>query len=235
MTNLTGSTGAVTQSYSYNAFGNLIGASSQGTLPNPRQFLTKEADSTGLIYFGARYYDPRIGRFITTDPSGMSDGPNVYLYCRNNPVNLMDAWGLCVSLGQRTAFGPGNHLVIILQQSNDKVITIAGDRSGRPNLDSLYGNLISSRDNSADNPKNLRDIVQIKDPLGRSGKNLIRDILNSVSKYKNNLPYDPLVDAAEGYYNSNSYVAGILLDAGITSIPSLPGWRPGEDEPIPLN
>ncbi|MFH0855558.1 MAG: RHS repeat-associated core domain-containing protein [Candidatus Omnitrophota bacterium] len=37
-----------------------------------------------------------MGRFITVDPSGMTDGPNLYLYAKNNPVNLIDLWGLCV-------------------------------------------------------------------------------------------------------------------------------------------
>jgi len=51
--------------------------------------------SSGLVYFGARYYDVGIGRFITPDPLGMIDGPNMYLYCGNEPVNLIDVWGLC--------------------------------------------------------------------------------------------------------------------------------------------
>ncbi|MDO8662137.1 MAG: RHS repeat-associated core domain-containing protein [Candidatus Omnitrophota bacterium] len=100
VTNLTNSTGTNTQTYSYDAFGNLQGLSSKGTVPDLRGFLTKEADSTGLSYFGARYYDPKIGRFITQDPSGMSDGPNLYLYVKNNPVNFVDAWGLCKNPSQ---------------------------------------------------------------------------------------------------------------------------------------
>jgi RHS repeat-associated protein len=36
---------------------------------NTRNFIGKETDSTtGLIYFGARYYDPATGRFISADP-----------------------------------------------------------------------------------------------------------------------------------------------------------------------
>jgi hypothetical protein len=42
-----------------------------------------------------RYYDPLVGRFITPDPMGMIDGPNLYLYCNNDPVNFIDPWGLC--------------------------------------------------------------------------------------------------------------------------------------------
>jgi len=90
--NLSDPTGANLQSYAYYAFGNLLNPAYPN---NNRQFLAKEVDPSGLIYFGARYYDPRIGRFITPDPLGMVDGPNVYLYCLNDPVNLVDLWGLC--------------------------------------------------------------------------------------------------------------------------------------------
>ena len=52
-----------------------------------------------IYFFGARYYSPFMGRFITADPSGMIDGPNLYVYVGNNPVNLVDVWGLC---GEKT-------------------------------------------------------------------------------------------------------------------------------------
>jgi len=51
---------------------------------------TTEAD-TGLIYMRARWYDPVLGRFISEDPAG--DGVNWYMYCNNNPVNMVDSNG----------------------------------------------------------------------------------------------------------------------------------------------
>lgn len=92
VSNLSGISGTNIQSYSYDAFGNTL---TPVTLNNIHQFLTKEADPSGFIYFGHRYYDPAIGRFITPDPLGMIDGPNVYLYAGNDPVNLVDLYGLC--------------------------------------------------------------------------------------------------------------------------------------------
>ncbi|MFA5337353.1 MAG: RHS repeat-associated core domain-containing protein [Candidatus Omnitrophota bacterium] len=79
--------------YVYDSFGSIV--KSTATTPNNRQFLTKEQDKTGLVYFGKRYYNSSIGRFITPDPSGMVDGPNLYVYCNNDPVNFVDLWGLC--------------------------------------------------------------------------------------------------------------------------------------------
>ncbi|MFH0855559.1 MAG: RHS repeat-associated core domain-containing protein [Candidatus Omnitrophota bacterium] len=91
--NLTNATGASVQAYGYDAFGNIVTQSGSST--NDNKFLTKKMDVSGLIYFGARYYDPRIGRFISRDPLGFVDGPNPYLYCLNDPINLVDPWGLC--------------------------------------------------------------------------------------------------------------------------------------------
>jgi len=53
----------------------------------------KEDDETGLKYFGARFYDPETGRFLTLDP--VKDGANWYSYCNDNPVGMVDPDGKC--------------------------------------------------------------------------------------------------------------------------------------------
>lgn len=42
----------------------------------------------------ARVYDFAIGRFTQRDQLGMRDGPNLYIYCQSDPVNLVDPFGL---------------------------------------------------------------------------------------------------------------------------------------------
>lgn len=54
----------------------------------------KERDTTGLYYYGYRYYQPWIGRWLNTDPAGTVDGLNLYRMVRNNPVTLQDPNGL---------------------------------------------------------------------------------------------------------------------------------------------
>jgi uncharacterized protein RhaS with RHS repeats len=47
---------------------------------------------TDLYHYGARYYDPNIGRFTSPDPSGQEQNP--YLYAEGDPVNRIDPNGL---------------------------------------------------------------------------------------------------------------------------------------------
>ncbi|MFA5115762.1 MAG: RHS repeat-associated core domain-containing protein [Candidatus Omnitrophota bacterium] len=90
---VTNSAGVVIQTYDYDAFGYITAQT--GALTAKYAYKTKEySPETGLVFFGARYYNPLIGRFITPDPSGMVDGPNVYLYCLNDTINEIDLWGL---------------------------------------------------------------------------------------------------------------------------------------------
>lgn len=51
--------------------------------------------NTGLVQFGARWYDPQIGRWISKDPIGFAGADtNLYAYVGGNPVNYMDPTGL---------------------------------------------------------------------------------------------------------------------------------------------
>ncbi|VWB16539.1 FG-GAP/YD repeat-containing protein [Burkholderia lata] len=53
----------------------------------------KERDATGLYYYGLRYYQPWLGRWLNPDPAGTIDGLNLYRMVRNNPVTLGDEDG----------------------------------------------------------------------------------------------------------------------------------------------
>ena len=56
---------------------------------------TKRQDPhTGFVCFGARDYIPQLGRWLTPDPAGFSDGPNLYAYVHNSPLTHFDPYGL---------------------------------------------------------------------------------------------------------------------------------------------
>ena len=93
---LTNAAGSVTDTYDYTAFGQL--ARSSGSTANNYMFAGEQLDpASGLYYLRARYMDPRVGRFISTDPfAGVLTNPATlhdYLYAVNNPVNLTDPSG----------------------------------------------------------------------------------------------------------------------------------------------
>jgi RHS repeat-associated protein len=47
-------------------------------------------DSTGLYYYGARYYAAWMGRWLSPDPSGPTDGLNLYAFVGANPTSFFD-------------------------------------------------------------------------------------------------------------------------------------------------
>jgi len=54
----------------------------------------KERDITGLYDYGQRYYAPWLARWISADPAGAVDGPNLYRMVRNNPMVAVDPDGM---------------------------------------------------------------------------------------------------------------------------------------------
>ena len=102
VTDITDSSGNLVESYSYDIYGEVTIRDTQGaildtsSISNPYFFTGRRFDTeTGLYYYRARYYDPNLGRFLTTDPIGYLGGINLYAYCHNDPVNFTDPSGYC--------------------------------------------------------------------------------------------------------------------------------------------
>ncbi len=95
ITHLTDEAGQVVQRYEYDAYGNIAAQLDPGFV-QPYAFTGREWDpETGLYYYRARYYDPKIGRFISEDPIGFDGGDvNLYSYVGMAPTNWRDPSGL---------------------------------------------------------------------------------------------------------------------------------------------
>jgi RHS repeat-associated protein len=89
--------------YRYDAFGTRTIASytTEGykfITKNPYTYRGYRYDTdTGLYYLNSRYYDPEIGRFLSSDgllgQTGDILSTNMYAYCANNPVMYTDSDG----------------------------------------------------------------------------------------------------------------------------------------------
>ncbi len=88
---LADSTGTVQTQYTYEPFGQTSVSGSAST--NASQFTGRENDGTGLYYYRARYYSPKLQRFIANDPIGLRGGINLYAYVGNNPLGFVDPFG----------------------------------------------------------------------------------------------------------------------------------------------
>ncbi len=74
----------------YDPWGNPLAGSDAGGW----SFTGREWDrEASLYYYRARYYDPRIGRFLAEDPLGFRAGPNTYTYIENRPTIGRDPSG----------------------------------------------------------------------------------------------------------------------------------------------
>ena len=108
----TGTSGAVTWQATYEAFGKR--PAETGATLDRQKANTKEEDPTGLLNEGFRYRDLETGEFITRDPAGFVDGPNLYAYVRQNPWTHFDPEGLFSwgSFGKGVLIGVGVALVV---------------------------------------------------------------------------------------------------------------------------
>jgi RHS repeat-associated protein len=89
---LTDAAGVAVNKYFYDPFGNYL-VNTVEAVANPWQFAGGFKDAfSGYYKFGARYYDPVIGRWTQPDPSGQD--ANSYAYAGGNPANFVDPSGL---------------------------------------------------------------------------------------------------------------------------------------------
>jgi RHS repeat-associated protein len=93
----TNASATVTLTREYDPWGTML----QGSSTSGYAYTGREWDAeTGLYYYRARYYDPKIGRLLSEDPIEFKGGINFYTYVGSNPTSVVDPYGL-----QSTRFG----------------------------------------------------------------------------------------------------------------------------------
>jgi RHS repeat-associated protein len=111
ITSLSNSSGALSNSYSYDAYGRATAMS--GSVTNSLRFTGREYDTeTGLYYYRARYFDPSVGRFLTEDRSKLEPNLSFYTYVGNSSENFIDPSGFEKQRYEPAGVVSGNHSLI---------------------------------------------------------------------------------------------------------------------------
>jgi RHS repeat-associated protein len=94
ITALVDTNGFIVAKYQYDPYGNLLGMAGPLAEANTYRFSSKQWHANaGLYYYGFRYYEPNLQRWLNRDPIGESGGLNLFAFLENSPNNLVDPWG----------------------------------------------------------------------------------------------------------------------------------------------
>ncbi len=116
--------------YSYDPYGNTLGQSGPLADANSFRFSSKEyQQNAGLYYYGYRFYDANLQRWLNRDPIGEWGGWNLYTFVRNQSTTLVDRDGLDVYDLRRSAHSCGglfDHSFVFIDGTGER------DAKGRP-------------------------------------------------------------------------------------------------------
>jgi RHS repeat-associated protein len=93
---LTDKNNLVTHKYAYAPYGKVLGQVEPAGLSQPFKYAGQVGiftETDNIYCMRARYYDAETGRFISEEPAGFIDGPNLYAYVGGNPVRYLDPSG----------------------------------------------------------------------------------------------------------------------------------------------
>jgi RHS repeat-associated protein len=111
-------TSDVAQQIDYDVWGNVASDSNPGFQPFAFAGGLYDTD-TKLVRFGARDYDPTVGRWTSKDPILFGGGQaNIYVYVNNEPVNSLDPGGLDVWIEGPSYGEPAGHLSLAVGDPN---------------------------------------------------------------------------------------------------------------------
>ena len=175
---LTDPTGQIVWSAQYKAWGEVTEQrtewAQQKGLTNPIRFQGQYHDhETGLHYNRYRYYDPRVGRFVSKDPISYAGGLNLYAYAPN-PVEWVDPLGLAGHKIKSNTAGSdvlsrgvhvnvngsglptkGGHISLKPNDASTHIVLVPADKATRDMSTSQWGKACSCVENYLETPGNV--------------------------------------------------------------------------------
>lgn len=206
-------------SYSYLPYGELDLSSTRGVDIFREKFQGKEYDyvgidtsgqQVGIYYFGARYYDPQIGQFISPDPLKQTSNP--YLYTLSNPESDVDPDGRGI-VALAPVLAPELIIPLVIVTVVFAVIALSVVRM-------VAGNLLSnSKGGGAFSSKNFERIAN--EFFGKLFENVIDfgedigQLLRNVEERANSLfNLGGLGSGGSGTAQCSSFAAGTMIALG---------------------
>jgi RHS repeat-associated protein len=176
--------------YLFDSFGNTLAQSGTLADANVYRFSSKEYHpNSGLYYYGYRFYDSNLQRWLNRDPIGEDGGINLYAFVANNPVIWVDRWGLVI-VGQPVKVDPNANTILchggkLTVQNRDKGIgrKCTGEHEYRHLLDwkERYGDDLCKGVKDGYLPVGGDDYEEFKRKsecrASKAGKNCLEDLL----------------------------------------------------------
>ena len=175
---LTDPTGQIAWSAQYKAWGEVKEqrsdwAQRQG-LTNPIRFQGQYHDhETGLHYNRYRYYDPRVGRFVSKDPISYAGGLNLYAYAPN-PLGLAGhkiksntagsdvlSRGVHVNVNGPGLPTKGGHISLKPNDASTHIVLVPADKATRDMSTSQWGKACSCVENYLETPGNVDRLAKL--------------------------------------------------------------------------
>lgn len=151
-------------SYRYDPYGNVISSGGGYAEANVYRYSSKEHHAaSGLYYYGYRWYEPQLQRWLNRDPIGEAGGINLYQFVFNAPANYIDPLGLEFT----HYYSQGG----ILQPSGSTPY-LAGENFGENVVASIYNTV----------PVAANALERFFDPLARVAESLAEGARNAVTQ-----------------------------------------------------
>jgi len=127
VTALIDSVPALAATYKYDPFGRLLSYSGTMASANTYRFSSKDQmPNSGLYYYGYRFYDPNLQRWVNRDPIHERGGANLYGLVLSAPLRYVDPYGLRIGFDPSSLGFPG-----FIEQWRDCICQLMQSPHGR--------------------------------------------------------------------------------------------------------